>query len=245
MNFALKRSSEPNLKYTFMVFPNVRVNTSRFNHHPERQQFDRSLRRLEGDVLRMGALVEQSFRLCHQSLFDRNLAAAEAIPLLDKQVDRFYRQIELDSATLMTLQAPVAKDMRVLSAYMQLVRDLERIGDYAKDLAEIAVKLFPYPPHPCLSEIAVMSHQAQAMLAMSLVALADLDAEGGQRVKQQDDVVDTAYETLYQRLASARDVKGVVEPILLLALVIRHLERMADHATNIGQRVAYIVTGNR
>ncbi|MFB2921951.1 MULTISPECIES: phosphate signaling complex protein PhoU [Aerosakkonema] len=228
-----------------MVFPQVRVNTSRFNPHPERHHFERSLKRLEGDVLRMGALVEQSFRLSHQSLFDRNLAAAEEIPALDKQIDRFYRKIELDSATLMTLQAPVARDMRILSAYMQLVRDLERIGDYAKDLAEIAIKLFPYPPHACLPEIAAMSHQAQAMLAMSLVALADLDAEGGRQVKQQDDVVDTAYETLYQRLASARDVKGVVEPILLLALVIRHLERMADHATNIGQRVAYIVTGHR
>lgn len=221
------------------------MNTSRLSPHPERHHFERSLRRLEGDVLRMGALVEQSFRLSHQSLFDRNLAVAEQIPLLDKQVDRFYRQIELDSATLMTLQAPVAKDMRLLSAYMQLVRDLERIGDYAKDLAEISIKLFPYPPHPCLPEIAVMSHQAQAMLAMSLEALADLDAEAGQKVKEQDDVVDNAYNTLYQRLASARDVKGVVEPILLLVLVIRHLERMADHATNIGQRVAYIVTGHR
>jgi len=193
----------------------------------------------------MGALVEQSFRLSHESLFDRSLAAAEEIPLLDKQIDRFYRQIELDSASLMTLQAPVARDMRLLSAYMQLVRDLERIGDYAKDLAEIAIKLFPYPPHPCLLEMAEMSHQAQAMLAMSLVALADLDAEAGRQIKQQDDVVDTAYETLYQRLASARDVKGVIEPILLMVLVIRHLERMADHATNIGQRVAYIVTGHR
>lgn len=193
----------------------------------------------------MGALVEQSFRLSHQSLFDRDLAAAEAIPLLDKQVDQFYRQIELDCASLITLQAPVAREVRLLSAYMQLVRDLERIGDYSKDLAEIAVKLFPYPPHPCLSEIATMSHQAQAMLAMSLAALADLDAEAGRRVKQQDDVVDTAYETFYQLLAGQRDIQGVVEPILLLVLVIRHLERMADHATNIGQRVTYIVTGHR
>ncbi|WP_249094143.1 phosphate signaling complex protein PhoU [Argonema galeatum] len=228
-----------------MVFRQVRLKSSRLNPYPERLHFERSLRRLEGDVLRMGALVEQSFRLSHESLFDRSLAAAEEIPLLDKQIDRFYRQIELDSASLMTLQAPVARDMRLLSAYMQLVRDLERIGDYAKDLAEIAIKLFPYPPHPCFSEMAEMSHQAQAMLAMSLVALADLDAEAGRQIKQQDDVVDTAYETLYQRLASARDVKGVVEPILLMVLVIRHLERMADHATNIGQRVAYIVTGHR
>jgi phosphate transport system protein len=193
----------------------------------------------------MGALVENSFRLSHQAMFDQNLEVAKVIPLLDKQIDQYYRQIELECATLMTLQAPVAQDLRLLSAFMQLVRDLERIGDYAEDLAEIAIKLFPYPPHPCLPQIAEMSHHAQAMLAASLVALADLDATAGRAIKVLDDKVDTAYETLYQTLAYQRDIKGVVEPILLLALVIRHLERMADHATNIGQRVTYIVTGHR
>jgi phosphate transport system protein len=128
---------------------------------------------------------------------------------------------------------------------MQLVRDLERIGDYAEDIAESAIKLFPYPPHPCLPQIESMSHHAQAMLAASLVALADLDAVAGRAVKEQDDAVDTAYETIYQTLATQRDIQGLVEPLILLALVIRHLERMADHATNIGQRVAYIVTGQR
>jgi phosphate transport system protein len=215
------------------------------NVNSERTQFKRKTRRLEQDVLRMGALVENSFRLSHQALFTQNLTAAKQIRLLDRQIDQFDRQIELDCAALMTLEAPVAQDMRLLSAFMQLVRDLERIGDYAKDLGEIAIKLFPYPPHDCLPEIEIMSHQAQTMLAASLVALADLDAVAGIAVKQQDDTVDTAYETLYQRLAGQRDIKGVVEPILLLGLVIRHLERMADHATNIGQRVAYIVTGYR
>lgn len=211
----------------------------------ERLQFERSLRRLEQDVLRMGALVENSFRLSHQALFSRNLEAAKEISLLDEQIDQYYRHIELECATLMTLQAPVAQDLRLLSTFMQLVRDLERIGDYAEDLAEIAVKLFPYPPHSCLPEVEVMSHHAQAMLAVSLEALADLDATAGQTVKQLDDKVDNAYDTLYQTLAYQRDIKGVVEPILLLALILRHLERMADHATNIGQRVSYIVTGQR
>ena len=215
------------------------------NVNSERTQFKRKTRRLEQDVLRMGALVENSFRLSHQALFTQNLTAAKQIRLLDRQIDQFDRQIELDCAALMTLEAPVAQDMRLLSAFMQLVRDLERIGDYAKDLGEIAIKLFPYPPHDCLPEIEIMSHQAQTMLAASLVALADLDAVAGRAVKEQDDTVDTAYETLYQKLAGQRDIKGVVEPILLLGLVIRHLERMADHATNIGQRVAYIVTGYR
>jgi len=221
------------------------VSLSSSSSNSERLHFERSLRRLEQDVLRMGALVENSFRLSHKALFSQNLEAAQALPLLDKQIDRYYRQIELDCASLMTLEAPVAQDLRLLSAFMQLVRDLERIGDYAEDLAEIAIKLLPYPPHACLPQIEVMSHHAQAMLATSLVALADLDANAGRSIKELDDKVDTAYDTLYHTLAHQQDIKGIVEPILLLALVIRHLERMADHATNIGQRVTYIVTGHR
>lgn len=211
----------------------------------EKNQLERSLRRVQQEVLRMGTLVEQSFRLSHQSLFERDVDAAQKIIDLEQRIDIYYRQIELDCATLMTLQAPVAQDLRLLSAFMQLVRDLERIGDYAQDLTEIAIKLIKYPPHHTLPKIALMSEHAQLMLATSLVALADLDATAGQRVKELDDTVDDAYENLYNILAFQRDIKGVVEPILLLGLIIRHLERMADHATNIGQRVSYIVTGQR
>ncbi len=211
----------------------------------EKNNFERSLSKIQQDVLRMGTLVEQSFRMSHQCLFQRNIDAAEKIIYLEKRIDRYYRQIELDCATLMTLQAPVAKDLRFVSALMQLVRDLERIGDYAQDLTEMAIKLIKYSPHPCLSEISIMSEHAQLMLATSLVALADLDAEAGMSIKELDDMVDEAYESLYEQLAYQKDVPGVVEPILLLGLIIRHLERMADHATNVGQRVVYIVTGER
>lgn len=193
----------------------------------------------------MGTLVESSFRLAHQALFATNLSALSEIEALETQIDRYYRQIELDCAKLIALQRPVAQDLRQISAFMQLVRDLERIGDYAQDLAELSLKLMPYPPHPLLPEVAEMSNQAQGMLATSLVALAELDAAAGGHVKVMDDVVDLAHDTLYEQLAKARDIKGVVEPILLLGLVIRHIERMADHATNIGQRVSYIVTGQR
>ncbi len=210
-----------------------------------RPQLTKKIRAIEQDILRMGALVERSSRLSHQALFERDLHSAEQIPLLDKQIDRFYKQIEVDCVAIMTLEAPVAHDLRCLSAFMQLVRDLERIGDYAKDIGEIAVKNFPYPPHPCLPDVAIMSHQAQSMLATSLVSLAELDGVGGRRMKELDNDVDDSYERLYQTLASQRDIQGAVEPILLLGLAIRCLERMADHATNIGQRVAYIVTGQR
>ena len=96
-----------------------------------------------------------------------------------------------------------------------------------------------------MREAAAMSHHAQMMLGTSLVALVELDGNAGKQVKRLDDTVDDAYEKLYQTLACQRDIRGVIEPFLLLALVIRHLERMADHSTNIAQRVSYIVTGYR
>jgi phosphate transport system protein len=212
-------------------------------------QLKRQLKRLEQDTLRMGALVEQSFRLSNQALFQKDLAAVQAIPDLDKQIDQFYRQIESDCVLLITLQAPASQDSRLIGAFMQLIRDLERIGDYAKDIAEIASQLFPYQTYEILiqnlPQIELMFNHAQAMLATSLTALSELDAEVGKRVKELDSTVDDLYDQIYQNLAGHRDIKGSIEPFLLIVLAIRHLERMADHATNIGQRVAYIVIGHR
>lgn len=211
----------------------------------ERRTFERQLTRLEREVLLMGALVENACRLSHQALFARDLDAAREITNIDEQIDRYYRKIEADCLLVITLQHPAAQDSRLLGAFMQLVRDLERIGDYAEDLAEIAVKLFPYPVHECMSDIEEMSNCTQSMIAECLLALTELDAEAGSKLKEQDSTVDRAYDQLYCRLAYQRDVKGSIEPLLLLTLTIRHLERMADHATNVGQRVSYIVTGRR
>jgi phosphate transport system protein len=193
----------------------------------------------------MGALVEDSFRLAHRSLFQREIEIVNQIPLLDRKIDNFYRQIEVECAELMTLASPAAQNLRLLSAFMQMVRDLERIGDYAKDIGDIALKLFAYPEHPVIPAIEQMSHNARAMLESSLIALANLDGTAGPVVHRLDDDVDQAYEDIYQILASQTNIQGTVEPTILLALTIRHLERMADHATNIAFRVTFIVTGSR
>nr|WP_216351333.1 phosphate signaling complex protein PhoU [Leptolyngbya sp. 'hensonii'] len=210
-----------------------------------RSDFNRKLRRIQRDVLRMGALVEQSCRLASLALIERDLEAARQIPPQDKQIDQLYRQIEVDCISAMAMQTPDTQEIRLLSAMMQLVRDLERIGDYAEDLAEIAVILFPYPTHGCIDRVQLMLNRCQAMLAMSLQALSDLDAKSGLEVRDRDDAVDSDYEALYNWLVHHTDIQGSVEPIVLLVLVIRYLERMADHATNIGKRVAFIVTGQR
>lgn len=211
---------------------------------PIRSQFERQVQAIQKDVLRMGALVEQSCRLAHTALFSRDLSVVDTLSSQDKEIDRFYKQIEVQCLQLIALQSPVASDLRLIGTLMQLVRDLERIGDYAEDISEVAVKLFPYPVAPYMSEIEHMSDLCQGMLALSLSALIQLDAEAGLQVKVEDDAVDDCYDRLYDVLAS-QSPPDSTEPLLLSMLVIRSLERMGDHATNIGQRVAFIVTGQR
>ena len=142
------------------------------------------------------------------------------------------------------MEAPVSRDLRLVSALMQMIRDLERIGDYSKDIGEVALKLFPYPPHETMDQIQVMLDRCRSMVAMSLLALSELDVEAGHEIKEKDDVVDDDYERLYDQLVQQPAV-GSIEPTVLLVLAIRYLERIADHATNIGRRVVYVVTGER
>ncbi|MEM6502967.1 MAG: phosphate signaling complex protein PhoU [Cyanobacteria bacterium P01_C01_bin.89] len=228
-----------------MVATNSSPQTSAPNPSAPSSAIERKIRRLGQDVLRMGAMVETSFRYSQDVLFRRELSAVTAIAELEKQIDEYYRQIEADCVLTMTLNAPVAEDCRWLSALMQLIRDLERIGDYAEDLAEIGVRLFAYPVPELLPEIESMARDTQMMLAMSLSALVTPNPDAGEQLKAQDNSVDDAYDELYGKLAGQQNVPGAVEPTVLMVLAIRHLERMADHATNIAQRTSYIVTGQR
>ncbi|MEB3250529.1 MAG: phosphate signaling complex protein PhoU [Cyanobacteriota bacterium] len=213
--------------------------------HPPRTEFQRQLLRVQRDLLRMGALAENSCVLARDALCDRNLDAVQRLKTQDKRIDQFYRQIEVDCIQLFTLQVLEEEDLRRLGAFIQMVRDLERIGDYAKDLGEVAIKLFPYPIHPLMGRVQTMLDRCRSMVAMSLLALSDLDAALGLEIKQKDDIVDSDYHDLYECLAHQTDLVGSVEPTVLLVLAIRYMERIADHATNIGKRVAYIVTGER
>ncbi len=213
---------------------------------PQITPFDRQLKRLQRDVLRMGALVENSCLLARSALCDRNLDAAQQLKAHDKRVDQLYRQIEMDCIQALAEPCPGGQSLRHISAFMQLIRDLERIGDYAKDIGEAAVKLFSYPPHPAMQPVQVMLDRCRSMVALSLLALADLNAEMGLDIKAKDDAVDDDYDALYEQLVHPRDPNvAAVETVVLLVLVIRYLERIADHATNVGQRIAYVVTGER
>ncbi|MEB3288832.1 MAG: phosphate signaling complex protein PhoU [Leptolyngbya sp.] len=212
---------------------------------PLRSEFERQILRVQRDLLRMGALVESSCVLAREALCDRNLEAAQRLRSQDQQVDRFYRQIEVDCMHLFILTTSADVDLRRVGAFIQMVRDLERIGDYAKDLGDVAIKLFPYPVHPLMGRVQIMLDRCRSIVAMSLLSLSDLDASVGLEIKQKDDAVDNDYDELYDLLAHQTNLVGSVEPTVLLVLAIRYMERIADHATNIGKRVAYIVTGER
>lgn len=210
-----------------------------------RSALDLKLTRLQRDVLRMGALVESSCLLAREALCDRNIDAAKNLKKHDKQVDQLYRQIEVDCINLLTLESPVTRDVRLVSALMQMIRDLERIGDYAKDIGEVSLKLFPYPPHDAIEQIQVMLDRCRSMVALSLLSLSELDVDAGREIKEKDDVVDDDYDRLFDLLVQSPSAASNVEPTVLLVLVIRYLERIADHATNIGRRVVFVVTGER
>ncbi|MEM8604651.1 MAG: phosphate signaling complex protein PhoU [Cyanobacteria bacterium P01_H01_bin.121] len=209
-------------------------------------EFERQVKRVQQDVLRMGALVENSCWLAYRALFERDLEAAQKVKPQDKSIDKLYKQIEVDCVRLMAAQKSTEAQVRLLSSLMQLVRDLERIGDYAKDLSGLAMKLFAYnTSHPMMDRVRLMLERCRAMLAMSLEALVNMDAQAGRAVKAKDDAVDSDYEDLYNQLIQTPDGSVSVEMIVMMALLIRHLERMADHSTNIGNRVVFIVTGER
>lgn len=193
----------------------------------------------------MGALVENSCLLARSALCNRDLEAAQKLKIHDKEVDRLYRQIEVNCVDLLTRPPQDLQELRHVSAFMQLIRDLERIGDYATDIGEVAIKLFPYPVHPCLERIERMLDRCRSMVALSLSSVSDLNAEVGLDIKIKDDAVDTDYEQIYDQLVNGTAPVDSLEIVVLLVLVIRYLERIADHATNVGRRIAYVVTGER
>lgn len=229
------------------IEPSPQSGRSSLEQSPQlsRPSLDRRLIRMQREVLKMGALVENSCLLAREALCNRDLEAAKRIPIQDKEIDSLYRQIEVDCTTLLTLEAPVTQDLRLVSAFMQMVRDLERIGDYTKSIGNSAIKLFPYPVHGCMQDIETMLDRCRSMVALCLRSLSELDPEAGLELKNKDDVVDDDYDRIYSQLINAQPINGSVEPIILMVLVIRSLERIADHATNVGKRVTYVVTGER
>jgi phosphate transport system protein len=207
------------------------------------RRFDRQLDDLQARLLEMGGRVESAIHNSIGALVDRDEARARQVLANESHIDSMEIEIDDFTVSLLALKQPVARDMRLLAATIKINNDLERMGDLAAHIAERALALIEQPPLP-LWDIPHLAGLAGAMVHDSLDALVRQDAELARRVLLSDDTVDQLRDAHCRRLIGSmeKDASAVSSAVHLL-FVVRYLERIADHATNIGEDVLYYLRG--
>lgn len=210
-----------------------------------RRAFDIQLRALEQDLLRLGSHVEGMLDQAVRALLERDVALAEGVIAADDTADTLDLSLETQCMRLLALQQPMAKDLRTIGTVLKAITDLERIGDYSVDIARITLRLKDHPGPLPRVDLAGMSDAVKVMHRHVLRAFVDRDLEAVMRIcKEEDDEVDHAYHRLFDELLDLmrRDPSQVV-PAAYFILAARSLERIADHVTNVAERIQYMETG--
>ena len=209
-----------------------------------RQAFDAELQELETKVLAMASIVEGMAADAVEALWRHDMARAEQVLVRDDEVDQIDVEIESSCLRLIALQQPMGSDLRVIGTIMKMITDIERIGDYAVDVAKAARKIRDEPPVEQLVDIPRLANAARRMLLESIEAYVKRDLQKVIQVCQQDDEVDAIYRRLRTQLQEImREHPEQVTAASWLLLVAHYLERIADHATNIAERVWFMETG--
>jgi len=212
-----------------------------------RQSFRDELAGLEQELLQMGTLTGSMLGQAVEAIHQNDVALAETVLAQDDDVDEMERRIEAQCIRLLALQQPMARDLRQVESALKVITDLERIGDHAVDIAKIARKLTQefYLKAP-LVDVGPLAEMAQTMLALSLQSLVRHDLTLVVQVCDDDDLADAAFKSLREDLLELSQAEpSRIFPASYLLLVAVYLERIADHATNIAERVCYIETGER
>ena len=209
-----------------------------------RELFDKKLLDVKHNVLRMGTLVERIIDMSVTALKEKKLELAEMVNTEDNKIDRMDIEIENECMNLIALQHPIAKDLRTIATAMKVITDLERMGDNAVNIAKITLDIGQEPLFKPLVDIPQMSVVVQRMVKLSLDAFLTEDIELAEKVAKMDEEVDAYYKNIFDEILSliSKDSSITVQGTKLL-FVGRYLERIADHATNICERVIYMVTG--
>jgi phosphate transport system protein len=208
----------------------------------ERHHFESELQALKNRLLNMGALVEERVHGAIQALMERNLGAAEAIVRGDQEVNELQIEIDERCLRLFALQQPMASDLRLITAAMKINADLERIGDQAVNIAEQSVRILAHPPLKPQIDLPRMAEIAERMTRESLDAFVRKDAALARAILTRDDEVDQLKDHVFRVLLTYMMADpGTIERALSLILVSRHIERIADHATNIAEDVIFVV----
>ncbi|QUH19659.1 phosphate signaling complex protein PhoU [Alkaliphilus sp. B6464] len=211
-----------------------------------RERFINQLRELNIKLLRMGSMVENIIEVSVQSLVNKDLDMARKVYELDDEIDELELKIENDCMQLLALQQPMAKDLRTIGTILKIITDLERMGDHAVNIAKITIKIGNAPLIKPLIDIPRMAKLAEDMVSKSLDAFMKEDVELAKEVAFEDEAVDEIYEDIYMELIEMMIEKPeIIQQATYLLFIGRYLERIADHATNVGERIIYMVTGER
>jgi phosphate transport system protein len=209
-----------------------------------RETLDRAIDELLEQVLIQGSMVENALRDSVNALKNRNINDAKIIYDGDRQINKMHFDIEEDVITLIATQQPMARDLRLLAAILEITTELERMGDYAKGIARITVRigrdelLRPIRGIPPMAEVCI------SMLHQALQAFVERDAEAARSIPKQDDQVDAFYNRIYRELMDQMiSTPSTVDQANHLLWVAHNLERVGDRVTNICERIVFVVTG--
>jgi phosphate transport system protein len=210
-----------------------------------RERFDRQMQLLLDQVLVLGSMVEQSVLDSLDALKRRDLATARRIYTADQHVNEKRYSIESNCITLIATQQPMARDVRFLAAILEIITELERIGDYAKGISKINQLLSEEPVDPViLNELQQMAKLGLDMLRRALDAFVIGDEKAARGIPEEDDLVDRLYNQIYTKLVG----QMIADPATIdranhMMWAAHNLERMADRVTNICERIVYVATG--
>ena len=209
-----------------------------------RKTFENEIQQVKDDVLMLGSMVEQALINSVESLKKRDIKAAEKIFAEDQEINKKRFAIENHLMVLIATQQPMAHDLRLLASCMEIISELERMGDYAKGIANINIRMGDAPLLKPLIDIPRMAQLGVDMLHHALTAFVNEDVDAARSIPIQDDEVDALYNQVYRELMTfvIQDAK-TMERANWLLWVAHNLERVADRVTNICERTVFIVTG--
>jgi phosphate transport system protein len=211
-----------------------------------RSSFHQELEELQQDILRMGTLVEERIGQSVRSLESGDMQTAQEIVDGDDDVDAMQVDIETRCLEIIALQQPMASDLRIVGTAIKIVGDLERIGDHAVDIAKVTLRIAGEPLMKPLIDIPRMADLAQRMTRDALRAYVRRDPDAAHELLRTDDQVDHLYsQVLRELLVYMMEDPRTIHQATHLLFVAQHLERVADHATNLGEAVIYMVSGER
>lgn len=209
-----------------------------------RERFTQQLKELEENLVKMTHAAEKMLQISIESLKERNIEKAQQAIALDDVVDEFNFKIEEKCLSLIALQQPVAKDLRVIAAILKVITDVERIGDYSVDIAKFSIRLAEKPLFKPLIDVPKMADLVREMLEEAITALVQRDLTIVQKVVEADDQVDALYRSVHEEvIAYIEKDPGVARQAIWVLMIARYLERIGDHVTNITERIYYMETG--